>query len=122
MANSRLNLKPSDELETSLSQSHNPFQGLRPESLLGFGAFFLLCPPLLTPLGFGYIGNLPDLLQMVIHKQHQIVGQTNELELHGLGCFRTGPRFLFLKFAFNLIKDLLDIPAHPVEMGDHSRG
>jgi len=69
------------------------------------GVFFLLCHPLLTPLGFGDIGNLPDFFQMVLHEQHQIVGQTNELELHGLGGFRTGPRFLFLKFVFNLIKD-----------------
>ncbi len=25
---------------------------------------------------------------MVLHKQHQIVSQTNKLELHGLDCFR----------------------------------
>ena len=79
-----------------------------------------LLEALLPALVFGVVDDAVALLQYLLVEQEQIVGQPQELRLRRPGSQTRGPRLGFAQFVFERVEDLLNVPAPPVEFGQHA--
>ena len=121
-------LRPQEELD---SEPANEFDGAHGEPLessreqrqghVFFSqALLLVGQALAAPGQFRDIAHAVHAGELAFAENHQVVRQTQEVRLHGLGVGRTRPGLGFAQLVFEFVKGLFDLPAQPVEMGEHA--
>lgn len=85
------------------------------------GDVLLLLHPLAAALIFGLVLHCVPQFERLFIQQQQIVGDRQQMRLRLLGFQTRGPSLLFAQLVFQLIEDLLHVPATAIEFGEHAR-
>jgi len=115
--------QPADELDGALGETLDALlENGESAATDALGLFVALDERFRLALGLGFVADAGLTEDLLFHEGHEIVSQTQQAGLTGLRIGGAGPRLGFTEFVFELVEDLLDIPAGFVEQGDDSRG
>lgn len=112
--------QPANKLHPSLRGSAQPDREFLDKSSLP-PVFTFFFTALLSTFLLLEILNSFFFVELLVRQDHQVVGQRNQVPLHRLGGFGTGPCLLLIEAVLHLIKHFFNIPSHPVKMSQQPR-